>query len=401
MASELVDRPWRLLPADVAGVLRPLLPGLSDEIVAVIGEQVPAYRRPLEGPFGRTLRVGVEQALGRFVDLVGSSKPEDPRGRRLYVDIGRGEAREGRSLDAVLSAYRIGARLAWRRMVDAGARAGVEPDVLYRLGEAIFVYIDGLSAESAEGYALEQLAAAEEQQRRRAVLVRTLLAPTPDPLAVRDAADVSGWEMPAEVAVLAVAEEEPGRFAGRLGNGVVASVEDGVTLAVIPDPDAPGRRRQIAAALGSRRAALGPTVRTIDAGRSARRARLALRTVAAAGEGGLVIAAEHLPRLLLRLDDELAAEISRGVLEPLEDLSPGTRARLAATLRAWLDARGRVGEVATALGVHVQTVRYRLAQLRELFGERLESPDGRFELLLALRAREALGEREDLPAEPA
>ncbi|MGH2714951.1 MAG: helix-turn-helix domain-containing protein, partial [Thermoleophilaceae bacterium] len=39
---------------------------------------------------------------------------------------------------------------------------------------------------------------------------------------------------------------------------------------------------------------------------------------------------------------------------------------------------------------HPQTVRYRLARLRELFGERLDEPDGRFELELALRARRLL-----------
>ena len=38
------------------------------------------------------------------------------------------------------------------------------------------------------------------------------------------------------------------------------------------------------------------------------------------------------------------------------------------------------------LDVHPQTVRYRVKQLRELFGERLEDPEARFELSLALRA---------------
>ncbi len=55
------------------------------------------------------------------------------------------------------------------------------------------------------------------------------------------------------------------------------------------------------------------------------------------------------------------------------------------TLRAWLDRPGQVQAVAATLGVHPQTVRYRLNSLRELFGERLEDPDARFELSLALR----------------
>ena len=36
-------------------------------------------------------------------------------GRRIYVALGRGEVRAGRSLEALLAAYRIGARVAWRR----------------------------------------------------------------------------------------------------------------------------------------------------------------------------------------------------------------------------------------------------------------------------------------------
>ena len=41
--------------------------------------------------------------------------------------------------------------------------------------------------------------------------------------------------------------------------------------------------------------------------------------------------------------------------------------------------------MAAELHVHPQTVRYRLARLRERFGERLDDPEARFELALALR----------------
>jgi len=81
--------------------------------------------------------------------------------RQTYVDLGRGEYHAGRSLDALLAAYRVGARLAWRRFVETGREAGLAPEVLYDLGEAIFAYIDEISAESADGYAQEQSAAAE------------------------------------------------------------------------------------------------------------------------------------------------------------------------------------------------------------------------------------------------
>jgi DNA-binding PucR family transcriptional regulator len=40
--------------------------------------------------------------------------------------------------------------------------------------------------------------------------------------------------------------------------------------------------------------------------------------------------------------------------------------------------------------VHPQTVRYRLRQIHELFGDQLRDPDTRFELQVALRARKLL-----------
>jgi DNA-binding PucR family transcriptional regulator len=56
------------------------------------------------------------------------------------------------------------------------------------------------------------------------------------------------------------------------------------------------------------------------------------------------------------------------------------------TLTAWLDAHGDVGEAATRLHVHPQTVRYRLARLKEAFAGVLDDPVGRLEVTLALRA---------------
>lgn len=56
------------LPPALATALRPALPDLAQDIIEAIGREVPAYARPLEGPFGRALRVGVQRALTRFVD---------------------------------------------------------------------------------------------------------------------------------------------------------------------------------------------------------------------------------------------------------------------------------------------------------------------------------------------
>src|SRR4051794_3262904 len=166
------------LPPEAADALRPVLPGLADDIIAAISAEVPDYARPMEGRFGEVTRFGVEVALSRFVDLLAGEVHDDATTRETYYKLGRGEFRAGRSLDALLAAYRVGARLAWRRFVDAGTRQQLEPQALYDLGEAIFAYIDEISVESVEGYAEEQSAAAGETQRRRRRLLQLL---TQDP----------------------------------------------------------------------------------------------------------------------------------------------------------------------------------------------------------------------------
>src|SRR5256885_7591531 len=113
--------PWRRLPPDVAEVIEPELEPATGEILAAIGREVPDYARPLEGAFGRDVRRGVSEALAQFVALVRDPDAGREPGRGVYRALGRGELRAGRTLDALQSAYRVGARVAWRRL---GAAAG-------------------------------------------------------------------------------------------------------------------------------------------------------------------------------------------------------------------------------------------------------------------------------------
>jgi hypothetical protein len=384
--------PLAELPADLAEVLRPVVPRLSEEIVEAIGREVEEYRRPLEGPFGATVRQGSEVALERFVDLIGDPAPAPPSG--MYVGLGKAEFRLGRTLDSLLAAYRLGARIAWRRFSEACDAAGVEPRVVYRLGEAIFSYIDGLSAESVEGYAEAQTVAAGERQQRQRQLVGLLIADPPaEERAVRAAAQDAGWRLPERVAAIALSGPDAGRLAGRLGSEAITAPLDDLTVALLPDPDAPRKRAQLTrAAKGERSpesiAVLGPSVATAEAALSVRRARLTLRLVAAGMIPAvpLVVADDHLPTLVLHSDARAIADLASARLAPLDALPEATRAKLRATLRAWLDHGGRIEEAARHLDVHPQTVRYRLRQLRGIFGDGLDDAEQRFALALALRA---------------
>ncbi len=411
MATPAARTSFAAVPPEAADVLRPALPGLADEMIVAISAEVPDYARAMEGTFGDLVRLGVEVALNRFMDMVADPSSDIGRARDTYVNLGRGEFHSGRSLDALLAAYRVGARLAWRRFVEAGTAGGLQPDALYSLGEAIFAYIDEISAESADGYAEEQSAAAGESHRRRRRLVRLLAQDPPaSQEAIRTASQAVAWPLPRRVAALVAAAAEtaagaeaggappgggepvPGeeivesialRLARRIGGSAIGGAAGGLACVFVPDPDAPGRRRQIVAALGEEdRVAIGPTVPWHAASRSLARAAATFRL---ATGGRLAVAEEHLATLLLASDRGLAADLAASRLAPLAPLADGPRERLTETLRAWLDRPGQVQAVAAELGVHPQTVRYRLKQLRELFGPQLEDPEARFELALALR----------------
>lgn len=388
-SQKLTDRPWEALPPELAATLRDDVPATVEEIIEAIRRAVPAYARPLEGAFGQAIRTGVERALWEFVDDV-EGKPREAPGQDIYVLLGRGEVREGRSMEALLAAYRIGARVAWRRASAAGRAAGFDAETLSLLAEAFFAYIDELSARSAQGFAEEQSAAAGESARRRRALLGLLVqTPPADPASIADAARGAGWELPQTLAALVWRDDSEQPVARRLPLGALAApLDDGLVCALVPDADGPGRRAEIEQALRLRRAALGPVVPAPDAWRSARRAR-SLHRLLAGGviDEQLAAADEHLAELVVHGDAGLAEELAATRLEPLEGRSPSSRARLLETLAAWLDHQGNVPKVAGVLQVHPQTVRYRLAQLRELFGDRLEDPDARFELALAVRAR--------------
>jgi hypothetical protein len=388
--------PWRELPAEVADVIEPELPAVTADIFEAIAKEVPEYQRPLEGAFGKGLRVGVTEALRQFVALIRDPDSGRGQGRAVYVGLGRGELRQGRSLDSLLSAYRIGARVAWRRLGDAGLKAGLEPEVLNRLAEAIFAYIDGLSVESIEGYAEASRAIEGERERLRtrllALLAQHPAAPEED---IKAASRAAGWRLPNVAAMIACAPEDLGRLVPGLPAGSLASTLGDLGCAVVPDPEGPGHSRELKRAARRLTVAVGPSVPTAELGRSwAAAAKLAEAIAGGEVEGaGVVRADDHLMAIALNDSGELLAAIAGRRLEPFAGLTPRARKRMTETLLAYLRLQGAVPAIAEELHVHPQTVRYRLARLRELLGDQLDDADARFELEAVLRAgvRDASG----------
>ncbi|WP_232291779.1 helix-turn-helix domain-containing protein [Frankia sp. QA3] len=459
----------RQFPAGLPETLAAEVDSLGEEIMAAIAREVPAYARPLEGGFGRGVRRGVAEALHRFLTVVEAGPhcaPDLAASREVYVRLGRGEVHSGRSLDNLLSAYRVGARVSWRRFGEAAVRhGGVDAAGLVSLAEMMFAYIDGISAASAEGYAAEQFAAGGERERLLDRIGEMLLTGAPAD-AVAQVADAASVRLPRRLAaVLIPARPDPQPIAGReptvavpaghvpaghvptghvptghvptghvptghvptghvpTGHVPTGHVPTGhVPTGHAPTAPAPGRtepfllpadcpravqgqdtwlfvgsveRGPARAALVKRLAGLaavvGPAVPWGQAKASAARARFARDArsagrLAGAGAADPLFTDEHLSALVLARDPGLVTDLAARLLAPLDGLPSRTRDRLAETLLHWLSLRGQRGLIAERLHIHPQTVRYRVNQLRELFGPCLEDPDVRFDLELVLRA---------------
>jgi hypothetical protein len=371
-----------MLPPALADVLEPELPVLSEEIVVAIGREVPEYVRPFEGAFGRAVRTGVDEALRRLLNLVRDPDTADESGRRLYVGLGRQEYRAGRTLDALQAAYRVGARVAWRHLARAGKAAGVDGETLALLAEAIFAYIDELSAESVEGYAQAQSERAGQLERARAELLSALLHNS-SAVDVPSLAEAARWRLPRRAAAVACSLAALPGLARRLGEGVLQAPHEGLGCVLLPDAEGPGRREALRLAARERVAAVGPDGPLAQLPRSWR---LASETLSIADGEALLVADEHLAQLVLHESAPAIERVAERRLRPFEALTPARRERMSRTALAFLQNHGNAAAVARALHLHPQTARYRISRLRELLGAQLDDADARFELEAALRA---------------
>lgn len=364
--------------------MRAALPRVGDEVVRAITAEVPSYAQALEGPMGATIRGAVEIALNGFIDI--ATKPPRSRARRDLqqmmtsalggaFELGRGEARSGRSMDALLAAYRIGARISWQEISAMAIEAGLDTVTVAGFAELIFSYIDELSAASASGHTNQLSESGRVQERRlEQIVVHLFRGETEEVL--RAAAEQASWPVPSTLTAVVVPTARVRGLLVSLPEGTLAVGEERVeelgperSLLLVPDLHE-RRRTALLRVLGDVEAVAGPARPWLDVRRSVRRALAGLRLGVTSADTDL-----HLAALIQHADEEALADLRARVLAPLDSVREVSREKLVETLRAWLLHQGRRDDVAAALFVHPQTVRYRVGQLRELYGERLTDPE--------------------------
>ncbi|MEU3945272.1 helix-turn-helix domain-containing protein [Streptomyces sp. NPDC029526] len=375
-------------------------PALAQEIMNEIRREYPHLPVVLDDSGEPMALIGIRRAIEVFVSHLehadySAGRPTVPPG--VFQEFGRGEGLHGRSLDSLQAIYRLGVRLAWRRFAEIGQRIDIPPPAMYELVDAGYEYLDGLVDQSVRGYAEAAARQAGERLRLQRRLMEVLLTEQHrgDPAeALGERAARIGWPLPDKVAVGVLRRPAREAVAPAVGQGVLLDMEYEEPRMVVPEPDAAGRSDLLHRALAGWSGAIGPPVPLADAAKSLRWAeaavRLMRRGLLPAGE--VLYCTEHTEALVLLQPEELIDDLAQRCLAPLTHCGPTHGRRLAETLLAWLETRGGAPEVAARLGVHPQTVRYRLRQIRELWGDEIDDPDRRFELELVLRAQRLRGE---------
>jgi PucR C-terminal helix-turn-helix domain len=373
------------LDRDLVDLLRHTLPDVAGHTVTAVREEVPAYSEGLGEQMAATIEQAVQMALAGFLRVAASTEdpgtPLTPTIEGAYA-LGRGEARAGRSADALLSAYRVGARVSWRELSATAVAAGVSAQAVASFAELVFAYIDELSAASVAGHTDELDTSGRVRQRYLDRLAVGLLRGEADDALVR-AAERADWKPPRTLTAVLLPEAQVRPVLGLVPSGALAPdeppmpAEEGLAVVLVPDMEGRSRARLLRV-LADRHAVVGPARPWLEARASYDRA------MRARALGVEVDTEANLPRLVLHADEAALADLRAQALAPLSGVRPGTAEKLADTLRAWLLLQGRREEVAAALFVHPQTVRYRMGQLRELYGDQLDDPATVLSLILAL-----------------
>jgi hypothetical protein len=409
---------------DLEPSLAARVPTLLDDIALELARSTPQYADFIlehRALLIRTVRSGLSELLGAMCEHVNAARqsgsarggdgqrgPGGQGGHRgpggpaahsqallegapidLFEQLGRGQARSGAPLAPLLSSYQIGARLAWRHLAEVTLGAGIDGADLAGLAEAVFAFVDELCAASSRGFSIEQAELAAVRDRRRIELVELLLSDRSTSDAVSTAAAAAQWRIPSRAALIMADPDDAVALAaiGRMSSDVLAVREPRRLGAIVPEPPTQqlAWRAWIERTMRGAVAVIGPAVPIgqLPAAVPIVRTAAALRSSGVLS-GDLLFAEDHLDAIVVHRDPQLLDHLRDVVLAPLDGLGASSRARLIDTLRAWLRNMGDRAAVAAELRIHPQTVRYRMGQVRALFGGSLDDPSYRARLTLVL-----------------
>lgn len=377
---------------------------IAAAMFAAYAEEIPAYAH-ITDPALREDVQSVSAAMVRaWLEVMSTGRPIPAEALEPMLQGARRRAAQGVDLHSMLRAYRVGVRVMWSELVSTPEwQSHTLQAAALHVAEWALDFADRLNTEVAAVYLDELAHATRRREHRRSVLLNVLLAGPGG-----ESVDAPRELEPAHAVVV-------GRVAGdselgtleRIGAALEESV-DAVLWTV--------RHRSVIAAVPLGSGGRAELARRLDA-------LLPLEGVSAFGVGGNARGAaqtrqsyseavdtlrvggvlgrpgcpvydyqEMAPAIALLERPEQARRFVATALEPLGALVE--RPWVLPTLEAYLSRQGRIKEAATQLGVHLNTVKYRLREVRAAAGPGFCAGERAAALLLALKLHRLLGEGE-------
>ncbi|GAC1509059.1 MAG: hypothetical protein NVS1B3_10740 [Candidatus Dormibacteraceae bacterium] len=363
-----------------------------------------------------------EAGLDLFLSAAREARPATNEELRRVAQLGILQARSSQSVEPILAAYRIAARVAWDAILAAWrGHPEATPEAIMLTANYVFTALDQVAAEVTKTYLHAREQHMQRGTRAQARLFHALISDNFDSeLELQKQALALNMPIVPTGYVVAVCKLIVGSRDGERGGNALAEVAasldvprgaihhatDPSTLVVlwpaesVADVDAAGQfvallQEEAIKRSGSVRARVRAGIGGYHPGlRGISRSYLEAQQAIEAGrklrpEGVAHLHDELIPHLVLAQNPRLAERFVANSLGPLMEAKLRNREQLLETLDAYL-VLGSVKEAAAALGLHRHTVLYRLDKLRELLGGDLDVPSTRLRLQFALELRKLL-----------
>ncbi len=407
-------RPAREAPRNVAGAvvegLEERIDAMVESVLVQVRRDIPEYRAPAADP---ALIEGMEQTVRRAVQMVLRLWRDGRRnlstGDRVVMGmIGSQRAEQGVPLESLLGSVRIARSVGWSHAVSVAERLGGGAETITVLGDlasVLFDIVDDIEDAITAGYDRVQEHRLKARERTRSQVFDDLLAgsfPDDDDMVIR--ARTFGFDLrrPHGLVLLTTVRADQDRSVLRaavaallpsIGNAAEISVSADVAphmVLVVPSAGASWDEVVEATQRVSRQHRITAVVSAPVAGPRAihaayRRANELLplavtvfRRPHVAEAGDLVVY-----QILRGSRAEDRADFLERTLGPILHLPDAQRSPLLDTLDALHEGSGHTETAAAMLGVHTNTVRYRIGRIHHLTGLRYDHPPDRFKLEVA------------------
>jgi DNA-binding PucR family transcriptional regulator len=399
-----------------AAVLRELAARLLDQadeiastMIRAYEEEIPAYRQITDPALKEDVHAVSAALVRSWLAVLSTGGRASEAVLAPMLEGARRRAAQGVDLQSLLRAYRVGIRVMWSEITASPVWGRRVPEgVLAQVATWALDHADRISTAVAAAYLEEAERIAREREHRRSALLNAILAgPAGEridgPVELERRHSVAVVRLGPEPTLLEL--ERAGEVLEERAQALIWTVRHRSVIAALAWPSDLERaclRKQLVrlvrdgavVAVGVGGAAEGST----ETRASYAEASAALRTGELLGGAstGVYDHQELAPLIALLEHPDRARRFALSTLAPLGELA--RRAWLLPTLESYLVHQGRLKEVAADLDVHVNTVKYRLKELRTQLGPGFADGDRAMSLLLALRAMRVLDTEAVTPA---